>query len=70
MGNKPIDEPRITSPGVLYRESDYHGSEKHLALEPEHPVRTEKGDLGLSDIADFPSRPLSHDGLPFTLKGK
>ncbi len=66
----PIDEPVLLRPGVMHREADYHGSDHHYALPPEHPERADKGDLGLSDIKDFPSRSLSHDGLPFVLKGK
>ncbi|MEE9592238.1 MAG: hypothetical protein V3W28_01505 [Thermoplasmata archaeon] len=65
---QPVDQPIVLRPGVMHRESDYHGSGKHYALEPEHPERAEKGDLGLSTIEDFESRPLSHEGLPFVLK--
>ncbi len=64
----PIDQPVLLRPGVMHRESDFHGSAKHLALEPGHPERAAKGDLGLSEIDDFPSRSLSHTGLPFVLK--
>lgn len=52
----------------MHREADWHGSQHHYAVPPENPDRAEKGDLGLTDIEDFPSRPLSTDGLPFTLK--
>ena len=64
----PIDTPISIRPGVVYRESDYHGNAKHLALPPEHPERSEKGDFGLESIQDFESRPLSHTGKPFVLK--
>lgn len=64
----PVDQPVLLRPGVMHRESDCHGSGKHYALPPEHPERAKKGDIGLSDIADMPSRPLSHAGLPFVLK--
>lgn len=65
----PIDQPVLLRPGVMHRESDFHGSMKHYALEPEHPERTKKGDLGLTDIQDFESRSLT-GGFPFTLKGR
>lgn len=64
----PIDQPVLLRPGVMHAESDFHGSMKHYALEPEHPERAKKGDLGMSDIPDFDSRPLSHSGMPFVLK--
>lgn len=64
----PTDQPVVLRPGVTHRESDFHGSAKHLAIPPEHPERVAKGDIGLSEIDDFPSRPLSHSGLPFVLK--
>ena len=67
---QPVDQPILLRPGVMHRESDWHGSAKHYALSPEHPERAKKGDLGLMDIQDFPSRPLSHAGLPFVLKGR
>lgn len=70
MADYPLDQPRLLRPGVSLKESDFHGSDKHQALEPEQEERKKKGDLGLSDIADFPTRPLSHTGLPFVLKGK
>ena len=63
----PVDEPIILRPGVTHRESDYPGSMKHLALEPEHEERKKKGDLGLSNIPDFEPRPLTGP-KPFKLK--
>jgi hypothetical protein len=65
---RPIDQPIVLRPGVMLREADFHGSAHHLAIPPEHPERTDKGDLGLTSIPDFEPRPLSHSGLPFTLK--
>lgn len=66
----PTDEPIVLRPGVMHTETDWQGSAKHYALPPEHPERAKKGDLGLENIQDFDSRPLSHTGLPFVLKGK
>lgn len=66
----PIDQPVLLRDGVMHREADYHGNAKHYGLPPEHPERAKKGDLGMEDIQDFDSRPLSHTGLPFVLKGK
>ena len=65
IASHPIDTPVLERPGIMHRESDFHGSAKHYALEPEHPERTAKGDLGLSSIKDFEPRPLSHAGSPF-----
>ena len=67
---QPVDQPILERPGVMHREDDFHGNAKHYGLPPEHPERARKGDLGLTDIQDFPSRSLSHTGLPFVLKGK
>jgi len=66
----PIDQPAIEGPGFRYRESDYPGSAKHLAIPAEHPLRTAKGDLGLVAIPNFEPRPLSHEKLPFVLRKK
>ena len=65
IAGHPIDEPVRLRPGVTHREADFHGNAKHMAIPPEHPERAKKGDLGLSVIADFASRALSHVGLPF-----
>lgn len=68
----PLDQPIVESPGVMHKEGDCSGNAKWYALPPEDPRRAEKGDLGLSVIKDFESRPLSHPGLPFAnlRKGK
>ena len=64
----PIDEPVILRPGVTHKEEDYSGNAKHLAIPPEHPERADKGDLGLTVIPNFDSKPLSHSGKPYKLK--
>jgi hypothetical protein len=64
----PTDEPKILRPGVMLKESDFHGNAKHLALPPEHPERANKGDLGLNIIPGLESKPLSYSDLPFTIK--
>lgn len=52
--------------GLLYREDGAPGNASHLALPPEDPIRAKKGDLGLSHIAGFPSRPsFESPGTPF-----
>jgi hypothetical protein len=61
----PLDQPREIRPGVMHRETDWQGSGKWYALPPEAPERAAKGDLGLSTIKDFESRPLTSAGLPF-----
>ena len=68
----PLDQPIITSPGVMVREADAPGNAKWLALPPEAPQRAAKGDLGETTIANLESKPLSHEGLPFAnlRKGK
>lgn len=61
----PLDTPRMIKPGVSQHEADFHGSAKWYALPPEAPLRQEKGDLGLSVIKDFDSKPLTTPGAPF-----
>lgn len=60
----PHDEPISVRPGVMHREADAHGNAKHYALEPEHPERTAKGDLG---FAGLPPEDYSREspGVPF-----
>lgn len=66
----PTDTPILLRPGVIHKESDYHGAAKHISIPPEHPERTKKGDLSMVDIPGLESRPLTKPGLPFVLKGK
>jgi len=66
----PLDQPAVEKQGVLYDEKQMPGDDKALMLEPEDPIRKAKGDLGLRDIKDMPSRALTHSGTPFkNLKG-
>ncbi len=66
----PYDQPSMKEHGVLYKESEYHGSMSRMALAPEDEIRRRKGDLSMKDIKDFEPRALSHSGLPFAnLKG-
>jgi len=46
----PHDEPVLIRPGVTHREADFHGSMKQIALEPEHPERAAKGDVGFASM--------------------
>lgn len=64
----PTDTPILIRPGVMHRETDYHGNGKYYSLPPEHPERAAKGDLGNSVIPGFESKPLEHPGLPFEIK--
>jgi hypothetical protein len=64
----PTDTPITIRPGVTHREADYHGNAKWLALPPEHPERSDKGDLGETVIPGLETKPLTHPGLPFELK--
>lgn len=66
----PVDVPAIESPDRKYRESDWHGSAKHLTVEPgSTETSRKKGDLGMRDIPNFEPKPLSHGGKPFKLAG-
>lgn len=62
----PVDTPVLLEDGVMHREADFHGNAKFYTLPPEAKRRADKGDLGLSVIKDFESRPLSHSGKPFS----
>jgi hypothetical protein len=50
----------------MYKESDFHGSDKHLGFPPSAPQRRAKGDLGLEVIDNFAPRALSHSGMPWS----
>jgi len=65
---EPSDDTHLDRPGVIDQERDFVDQGRHLALEPDHPERTKKGDLGWRN-APAP-RPLSSPGGPFkNLKG-
>ena len=61
----PVDVPAIEGPGFMHREADSPGQAKWLAVGPEHPRRANKGDLPMTQIADFDPQPLSHVGAPW-----
>ena len=66
----PVDSPRLLRDGVIYRESDHHGSAKYFALEKEHPERAAKGDLGGRIYKDMPTRSsfeFGGDHTPFSV---
>lgn len=63
----PIDVPRVNAEGDFAPEKDMLQNAKWLAKSPESPQRASKGDLGLSFIKDFESRPLTTPGLPFII---
>ena len=46
----PVDTPVEIRPGVMHREADFHGAAKLYGLPPEHPERTQKGDLGFGGL--------------------
>lgn len=64
----PLDKPIEVRPGVMHRETDYHGSAKWYALPPESPERSRGGDLSMTSIKDFAPRALTSAGNPFILK--
>lgn len=65
----PLDQPRVERPGIKSIETNWHGSAKFLAVPPENPDRARQGDLSMTTIKDFDSRPsLEMSGAPYTLK--
>lgn len=64
----PLDKPIEVRPGVMHRETDYHGSAKWYALAPESVERSRGGDLSMTSIKDFAPRALTGPGVPFVLK--
>ena len=64
----PLDQPSIEAQGFRYAENAAPGNAVWMTLPPEAGMRVAKGDLGLSYIKDFESRPLETAGLPFILK--
>lgn len=68
-GSYPVDQPRVSAPGVLHREADAPGNASHLALPADAPLRREKGDLGLTTIVGLESRATTSGKPPFVLKG-
>lgn len=66
MMTYPLDTPRTIAPGELAPERNAPGNAQWLSLPPEAPQRAAKGDLGMSVIKDFDSRPLTSPGAPFT----
>lgn len=65
----PLDQPRLSRPGVMAHEANAPGNAKWLSLPPESAERAYKGDLGLSYVRNFEPRPLTSAGAPFVLKG-
>jgi hypothetical protein len=61
----PLDQPREIRPGVMHAETNWQGSGKWYSLPPDSMERQAKGDLGLSHIRDFESRPLTSPMLPY-----
>jgi len=68
----PFDTPQMLpgadNAGVMYKEADFHGSDKNLGQPPESPIRKAKGDLSMSDIANFAPRALTSPGLPYVVR--
>lgn len=60
--------PPLPEPGVIAREKDRPGNASRGHVPPEHPIRSNKGDLGSTVIPGADPRPLSHSGKPFVLK--
>jgi hypothetical protein len=66
----PLDVPHIEGPGFVHRESAAPGNDSHQYVPPEHAIRREKGDIGLSVIKDFDPRSLTAGGVPWkNMKG-
>jgi len=61
----PLDTPRLDAEGNFAPERGAPGNAAWLSKSPESPQRQAKGDLGLSNIRDFESRPLTSPGAPF-----
>lgn len=64
----PLDQPRLIRPGIKLKEADFHGSAARLAVPPENPDRAHAGDLSMTNIKNFESRPLTTPGAPYVLK--
>jgi hypothetical protein len=66
----PLDVPHIGGPGFVHRTAMAPGNDSHQYIPPEHPIRREKGDIGMSEIKDFTPRALTSGGTPWkSLKG-
>lgn len=61
----PLDVPHIEGPGRVHREDGAPGNDSHQYVPPEHPIRQEKGDIGLSFIKDFEPRALTSGPVPW-----
>lgn len=64
----PLDTPRQIRPGVLYREADWHGSDRWAAVPEGSADNLRAGNLSTANIPNFESRPLTTPGAPYVLK--
>lgn len=64
----PLDTPRTIRPGVLYREADWHGSDRFAAVPEGSDDARRAGNLSTANIPNFESRALTTPGAPYVLK--